>query len=93
MKKDVVVGLLDKFHGAKFIGIDIITTPQMNKTVPGAPGEKRQPNPDYGRITKMSRGMNVMVASNTASNAYLNMVRRRLAAEGKDPDSFQLGIS
>jgi hypothetical protein len=48
-------------------------------------------NPFQGRVTKRMTGASVMVFQNKKSNAYENMVNRRLEAEGKDPASFQLG--
>ena len=47
-------------------------------------------NPQQGRVTKKTEGGNVMFFTNTNSNAYNNMVKRRLAAEGKDPEGFVL---
>ena len=47
-------------------------------------------NPYQGRIKKVVLGSNVMVFSNEKTNGYEAMVRRRLAAEGKNPDSFEL---
>jgi hypothetical protein len=44
-----------------------------------------------GRVTKVMRGAQIMVFTNSETNAYDAMVRRRLAAEGRDPDSFKLG--
>ena len=43
-----------------------------------------------GRIQKHNTRGNVMVFQNKKSNAYDNMVKRRLLAEGKDPDLFSL---
>lgn len=47
-------------------------------------------NPLQGRVTKRMEGGNVMCFTNSNSNAYNGMVKRRLAAEGKDPESFQI---
>lgn len=44
-----------------------------------------------GKVIKRAEGANVMFFTNTNSNAYNNMVRRRLQAENKNPDSFKLG--
>jgi hypothetical protein len=42
-------------------------------------------------VVKVQRGAQAMSFSNTNGSAYAAMVRRRLAEEGKDPDSFELG--
>jgi len=49
-------------------------------------------NPMQGRVTKVTQGANVMVFQNKTKNAYEAMVRRRLEQEGKNPDSFELGV-
>jgi hypothetical protein len=74
--------LLADVNGASFISID-------TETVPVLKGGKK--NPHQGRVTKISKGASVMVFQNKNSNAYENMVERRLKAEGKDPASFTLG--
>jgi hypothetical protein len=48
-------------------------------------------NPHLGRITKVMIGSSVMVFQNKNSNGYDNMIKRRLVAEGKDPQTFTLG--
>jgi hypothetical protein len=68
-------------NGASFIGVDSLTQ------VPLTGGKK---NPMQGRVTKLMTGANVMVLSNQKTNAYAAMIERRLAAEGRDPQSFQL---
>jgi hypothetical protein len=50
-----------------------------------------QGNPQQGRVTKRMTGAQIMVFQNRNVNGYEAMVRRRLTAEGKNPDSFQLG--
>lgn len=74
--------LLANVSGATFISLD-------TETVPTLTGGKS--NPHQGRVVKVSRGASVMVFQNKNSNAYENMVNRRLIAEGKDPASFTLG--
>lgn len=66
---------IENVNGGSIISIDVETIPKLT-------GGKS--NPDQGRITKVSTGNNVMVFQNRNSNAYENMVNRRLAAEGKD---------
>jgi hypothetical protein len=43
-------------------------------------------NPMKGLVQKATIGSSVMVFQNKNSNGYENMVRRRLEAEGKNPD-------
>lgn len=73
--------LTENVNGATFITIDTITEPKLT-------GGKK--NPFLGRVQKVNEGSNVMVFQNKQSNGYANMVARRLAAEGKDPQSFIL---
>lgn len=74
--------ILANVNGASFIGID-------SETIPTLLGGKK--NPMQGTIRKVMIGANVMVFQNKNGSAYDAMVQRRLAAEGKDPESFQLG--
>ena len=68
--------------GGTFVGIDTLTEVKLTGG---------RSNPHQGQVRKRMTGAQVMVFSNDQSNAYENMVRRRLAEEGRDPDSFQLG--
>jgi len=68
--------------GGTFVGIDTRTDVKLTG------GRK---NDMLGRVTKVMRGATIMVFTNTETNAYDAMVRRRLAEEGKDPESFTLG--
>lgn len=73
--------MTDKVNGATFIGLDTETAVTLR-------GGKS--NPLQGRVTKVTIRSNVMVFQNKSTNAYENMVQRRLVQEGKDPSSFQL---
>lgn len=68
--------------GGTFVGMDTVTDVKLT-------GGKK--NPHQGRLKKRMTGAQVMCFSNSKSNAYEAMVRRRLEAEGKDPESFELG--
>jgi len=68
--------------GGTFVGLDTVTEVKLRG------GRK---NPHQGRVTKRMTGAQIMVFTNAETNAYAEMVRRRLAAEGRDPDSFVLG--
>jgi hypothetical protein len=48
-------------------------------------------NPMQGKVMKKSTGNTVMIFNNTNINAYESAVKRRLLAEGKDPESFVVG--
>lgn len=74
--------LFASVNGSTFIGLD-------TKTVPVLAGGKS--NIMQGRVTKVMTGASVMVFQNKNSNAYENMVKRRLEKEGKNPESFSLG--
>lgn len=74
--------LTENVNGATFIGLD-------TETVPTLRGGKS--NQYQGRVSKVMTGSNVMVFQNKTTNAYNNMVKRRLEAEGKSPESFVLG--
>lgn len=73
--------LFSRVNGSTFVGID-------TRTVPVLKGGKK--NPMQGRVTKIMKGASVMVFQNRTSSSYGDMVQRRLAAEGKDPASFEL---
>ena len=81
MKHNLAKLLTENVNGATFIGIDTETVPKLS-------GGKS--NPHQGRVTKVTEGSNVMVFQNKTTNAYNNMVKRRLEQEGKDPGNFQL---
>lgn len=66
--------------GATFVGMDTLTVVKLKG------GRK---NPFQGRLAKRMTGANVMVFGDVNSSAYVNMVRRRLAEEGKDPEDYQ----
>jgi len=68
--------------GGTFVGLDSLTQVKLK-------GGKK--NPMQGRVTKLMTDAQVMFFSNSNSNAYENMVRRRLVAEGKAAEDFVLG--
>lgn len=70
-----------RVNGGSFVGIDTQVAVDLT-------GGKK--NIHQGRIQKRTIGSNVMVFTNKQTNAYAALVHRRLAAEGKDPASFQL---
>ena len=75
------VEMLSNVSGTSFVGIDTETL----VTLTG--GRK---NPMQGRVTKRVVNSNVVIFQNKYSNGYANMVKRRLEAEGKDPNNFEL---
>lgn len=76
-----LANVLSFMNGAAFIGFD-------SEVVVTLTGGKS--NPMQGRVTKRSLGNSVMVFQNKRANGYKEMVQRRLAAEGKNPEDFQL---
>lgn len=74
--------LLKDVSGNAIISIDTVTPVALKG---GAS------NPMKGKVHKVMIGGNVMVFTNKTINGYEAMVERRLAKEGKDPASFQLG--
>ena len=82
MQYEVAKKVFGEIKGGTFVGLDTETVEKLK-------GGKK--NPFQGRVTKRVTGSTVMVFGNTESNAYENMVKRRLAKEGKDPEDFQLG--
>lgn len=66
--------LMKNVNGSTFIGIDTETPVALK-------GGKA--NPYQGRVSKVVIGSSVMVFQNKTTNAYENMVNRRLAKEGK----------
>lgn len=67
--------------GSTFAGLDTVTNVSLT-------GGKK--NPMQGRVTKKTTGSNVMLFANITGSAYENMVKRRMVAEGKDPETFEL---
>lgn len=74
--------LLNTINGVTFAGMDTTTEVKLK-------GGKA--NPMLGRVTKRTKGNHVMLFTNKNSSGYDAMVKRRLVAEGKNPDSFTLG--
>lgn len=79
--------ILGELEGAKFVAIDTLTVVPLNKTIAG---RGTGANPHFGRVLKRSEGCQVMVYTNKKSNAYENMVKRRLEKNGQDPEQFEL---
>lgn len=82
MKLETAQRAFASLEGGTFVGMDTRTPVKLT-------GGKQ--NPQQGRVVKVQRGAQVMSFSNRHGSAYEGMVRRRLAEEGKDPDSFELG--
>jgi hypothetical protein len=74
--------LMTQVNGATFISIDTETPVKLT-------GGKN--NPLQGRVVKRVTGSNVMVFQNKTTNAYENMVNKRLVEEGFEPQSFSVG--
>lgn len=73
--------ILSTVNGASFISMDTTTVPKLT-------GGKK--NPMQGRIRKHNTGASIMVFQNKAKHGYDAMVKRRLEAEGKSAELFEL---
>lgn len=85
--QEALIKMLEAVNGMTFISIDTCVEPIMDKMLDRAAGIR---NPHYGRVRKEQKDSVVMVFQNKRVNGYENMVKRRLEAEGKDPESFVL---
>ena len=81
MNVATIEAAFDALAGGTFVGMDTVTPVKLK-------GGKK--NPQQGRVTKSVTGATVMCFSNSSGSSYNQMVLRRLAAEGKDPASFEL---
>lgn len=72
---------LSNVQGSTFVGLDTETVVKLK-------GGKK--NEMQGRVTKRMVGANTMLFTNSNTNGYQNMVKKRLESEGKDPESFEL---
>lgn len=82
MQYAVAQAALANLETGIFVGLDTETQVKLK-------GGKK--NPQQGRITKRMTGASVMCFANVNSNAYENIVKRRLMNEGKNADDFVLG--
>lgn len=71
-------------NGNTIIGFSALTEMKLNKTLGG-----KIPNPHFDKIFKELTSQVAMVFSNKTTNAYENMVNRRLTLEGK-PAEFKV---
>ena len=67
--------------GNTFIGGDFLTIPVLK----GGKGNDMQ-----GRVQKITIGASLQIFQNKRVNGYESAVKRRLEAEGKNPDTFEL---
>lgn len=82
MKPATLLQAVNSINGMTFIGMDTSTDVKLKG------GQK---NPMQGRVTKAMRGARVMAFQNKEINGYDAIIKRRLIAEGKNPNSFVLG--
>lgn len=76
-----IVQIFSSLNGNGFVGVD-------SETIPALKGGKK--NPMLGNVKKVVTGSNAQMFQNKFLNGYEQMVRRRLEAEGKNGQSFQL---
>lgn len=77
MTLEDLMPVLERIQGATFASMD-------TRTLVGLTGGRKNPMKD--RVWKVSKNHRVMVFTNKNSNAYQNMVNRRLEKEGKSVD-------
>lgn len=82
MKHLKIAAALQNVTGSSFMGISTETPVTLK-------GGKK--NPLQGRVVKRMEGGNVIIFTNTNSNGYENMVKRRLTKEGMAAENFSLG--
>lgn len=82
MKLSTAQDAFGQLAGGTFVGLDTLTPVSL---------KGGRANPQQGRVTKRVTGSRVMCFSNQNGSAYEAMVRRRLAAEGRDPATFEVG--
>lgn len=73
--------VVSSVNGTSFAGL-------TTRTVPKLKGGKK--NPMQGRVTKLTEDANVIIYSNSEKSGYADMVKRRMVAEGKNPETFEL---
>lgn len=81
MLYEQVKPVVEQLKGSTFAGID--TTIEV-KLLGGKKNEMQ------GRVQKHTVGANVILFNNIKGSAYEAMVRRRMMAEGKDQEEFEL---
>lgn len=72
--------------GTAFVGFDALTEMKLNKTL----GSRTEANPHFGKVFKILSGQLAMAFSDKTTNAYENMVNRRLVQDGKEAN-FKVG--
>ena len=82
MKHSQLISAIEHVNGSSFVGLDTVTEVKLT-------GGKK--NAMQGKVTKKMTGANVQVFNNASGNGYEAAIKRRLVAEGKDPESFKLG--
>ena len=80
-KKQILAALV-QLNGCAIGSFDLETIVKLK-------GGKK--NPMLGNVVKKAYGANVMFFSDKNKSGYETMVKKRLAQEGKDPDTFKVG--
>lgn len=76
-----IYDIMSELKGVTFISLDSTTPVDLNKGYVDEDGE-RQPNPHYGRVTKVMKNARGMIFQNKNVNGYENQVRSGMAKEG-----------
>lgn len=74
--------VLSRLSGTMYIGLDTTTEVKL----PGGKGNVLQ-----GRVFKVTTGMQCSVFQNKFVNGYENQVKKKMVAEGLDPEDFKVG--
>lgn len=86
--KSIYEVITENLNGCTFISVDTETSVATSHSL--ANGKF---NPHHNKVTKQTIGMNVMIAQYKTTNAYENMVNKRLEKEGKAPTFKSYGLT
>ena len=97
-----ILDLVGNINGTTFASIDTTTEVKLSKKMSTCVKDDQsgiiqalldagvETNPFCDKIFKHTSGTSVLLFSNSKTNGYENMVKRRLEQEGKDKESFKL---
>lgn len=99
-----IANILGNIRGSTFASIDTTTAVKVSKKMETCAKNNEDQadtinalistgvtiNPFVDRVIKNTTGTSVILFSNSKTNGYENMVKRRLSNEGKDPSDFVL---
>lgn len=100
-----ILDVLNSFKGSTFASIDTLTvvklrsrldaskepTDELKAIVTELKESGQKTNPQLNKVFRRTDGISVQLFTNSKSNGYENMVKRRLENEGKSAEDFTLG--